>query len=161
MKLPSILKPKGLYTSAAKGKKSMGLMLVASVVAVGVAMFAYKKYGVPKIKKVKGDVAHDSNKEIISAEQKATIYYFYTEWCPYCKKARPEWNKFKSMYENKTIKGHKLEFVEVDCDKDEATATQFNVESYPTIKLVKGGSIIEYDAKPKFETLKVFVESSL
>ena len=45
MKLPSILKPKGLYTSVAKGKKSMGLMLVASVVAVGVAMFAYKKYG--------------------------------------------------------------------------------------------------------------------
>jgi len=35
------------------------------------------------------------------------------------------------------------------------------VESYPTIKLVKDGSIIEYDAKPKFETLKMFVESSL
>ena len=92
---------------------------------------------------------------------KPVILHFWATWCPYCKKARPEWNKFKSMYENKTIKGHKLEFVEIDCDKDEATATQFKVESYPTIKLVKGGSIIEYDAKPKFETLKVFVESSL
>ena len=40
MKLPSILKPKGLYTSAAKGKKSMGLMLVASVVAVGTLVAA-------------------------------------------------------------------------------------------------------------------------
>ena len=26
----------------------------------------------------------------------ATLYYFYTNWCPYCKKARPVINEFKS-----------------------------------------------------------------
>ena len=101
------------------------------------------------------------NKELVKGDQTAKIYYFYTEWCPYCKKARPEWDKFKNVYKDKTVNGYKLEFIEVDCDKDEATATQFDVEGYPTIKLVKNGTIVQYDAKPKFETLEEFVKTSL
>ena len=110
--------------------------------------------------KVKGNGINSST-EVTCSEKVATIYYFYTDWCPYCKKANPEWEKFEQLYNGKTVNGYRLESKSVNCDEDEATAGQGKVESYPTIKLVKDGSIIEYDAKPKFETLKMFVESSL
>ena len=28
------------------------------------------------------------------------IYFFFTEWCPYCKKALPEWEKFTDYVNN-------------------------------------------------------------
>jgi len=161
MKLSSLLKPKGLYLSLIGNKKNLRNILIIVVVALITAYFAYKKYGIPKIKKKTGDVKHNVNKELVKGDQTAKIYYFYTEWCPYCKKARPEWDKFKNVYKDKTVNGYKIEFIEVDCDKDEATATQFEVEGYPTIKLVKNGTIVQYDAKPKFETLEEFVKTSI
>jgi thiol-disulfide isomerase/thioredoxin len=161
MKLISLLKPKDLYLLLIGNKKNLRNILIIVVVALTAAYFAYKKYGVPKIKNKTGDVKHNVNKELVKADQSAKIYYFYTEWCPYCKKARPEWDKFKDIYKDETVNGNKLEFIEIDCDKDEGTAKQFEVESYPTIKLTNNGSIVQYDAKPKFETLEEFVKTSL
>ena len=28
------------------------------------------------------------------------IYLFHVDWCPHCKKALPEWNSFKNVYDN-------------------------------------------------------------
>ena len=40
-------------------------------------------------------------------------------------------------------------------------ADQYKVEGYPTIKLVKGNQVIEYDAKPSIEHLTEFLNSTL
>jgi thioredoxin-like negative regulator of GroEL len=61
----------------------------------------------------------------------------------------------------KDINGMTLNFVEVDCDKDTETSDKFNVKGFPTIKLVKGNQIIEYDAKPSVVNLIEFVNTSL
>jgi thiol-disulfide isomerase/thioredoxin len=159
MKIASLLKPHTLFTKFKK--KNTLIILLIVLVGFAAAFFSWKKYGLPKLNKLNGKVKHSPNKEIINSDKSATIYYFYTEWCPYCKKARPEWDKFKDIYSNESINGYTLEFIEVDCDKDEATAGKFKIEGYPTIKLIKDGKIIEYDAKPKFETLETFVKSSL
>ena len=47
------------------------------------------------------------------------VYYFYTTWCPYCVKARPEWDKFKKFWENKKKNGYIINCTEIDCDKNE------------------------------------------
>ena len=93
--------------------------------------------------------------------ERVTLYFFYTDWCPHCKKSKPIWNSLKEELENKEFKGVNINFVEVDCDKDAALAEQFNVQGYPTIKLVKGNQIIEYDAKPSRDTLMEFLQTSL
>jgi thiol-disulfide isomerase/thioredoxin len=93
--------------------------------------------------------------------QSADIYFFYTTWCPHCKTAKPIWSDFKSEMSGKTVNGIKLNFFEVDCDKDTATSDKFKVKGFPTIKLVKGKQIIEYDAKPSKTTLIEFVNTSL
>jgi thiol-disulfide isomerase/thioredoxin len=93
--------------------------------------------------------------------QSADIYFFYTTWCPHCKTAKPVWEDFKNELSGKTVNGATLNFFEIDCDKDQATSDKFNVKGFPTIKLVKGNKIIEYDAKPTKANLMEFVNTSL
>lgn len=92
-------------------------------------------------------------------EKLCEIFFFHTLWCPYCKKAKPEWDKFKAPLENTSRNEYKFVFHEVDCDKDEALAGKYNVVGYPTIKLLKDGKITEYDAKTSAGTLNAFVDS--
>ena len=73
----------------------------------------------------------------------------------------PAWKSFKDDIGNKKIKGYTVNFLEVDCDKDTETSDKFNVKGFPTIKLVKGNQVIEYDAKPNVENLIEFVNTSL
>jgi len=88
------------------------------------------------------------------------FFYFYTSWCPYCKKAFVEWNKFKAEWNYKTIDGYTLKFQEVDCDINEALASKYNVTTYPTIKLVKDDLVIDYDAKPTVDSLTLFLSTN-
>ena len=91
----------------------------------------------------------------------ADIYYFYTTWCPYCTKARPEWNKFKAHWNNKKKNGYTLLFSEIDCDKNESLSSKYEIETYPSIKLIKDGKIYDFDAKPTIENLNTFVNSCM
>jgi thiol-disulfide isomerase/thioredoxin len=103
----------------------------------------------------------------IGSEQSgnAELLFFYADWCPHCKTAKPIWNELKSEYENKTVNGYKILFTEVNCTTETAETdkmmNQYNVEGYPTIKLLKDGQVIEYDAKPTKETLTQFLNTVL
>lgn len=138
--------------------KRLLIILVLSAIFIGVAIYVYMTYVAPKM-----NPQYIENKEIVedTGSKSAEIYLFYTEWCPHCKKAKPEWQKFKENYENKTINNYILYFREVDCEKDEKTADEFNIEGYPTIKLIKDGQVIEYDAKPEYSTLEEFIHTTL
>lgn len=95
----------------------------------------------------------------------AELLFFYADWCPHCKAAKPIWNEIKTEYENKTINGYSITFTEIDCSEEtpevEKLMNQYSVEGYPTIKLLKDGQIIEYDAKPSKETLTKFLNTVL
>jgi hypothetical protein len=95
----------------------------------------------------------------------AELLLFYVNWCPHCKTAKPIWNELKTEYENKTINGYKVIFTEIDCTTETAEIEQmvnkYNIEGYPTIKLLKDGQVIEYDAKPSKATLEQFLNTVL
>ena len=91
---------------------------------------------------------------------KVEIFFFYTQWCPYCKKSRSAWNDFKQQWEGKKYQDTELFFTEIDCDRQEAIANQYQVNDYPTIKLLRGNEIIDFDAKPTLSSLNEFLESS-
>ena len=99
------------------------------------------------------------------ATNEAELLFFYADWCPHCKTAKPIWNDLKSEYQNKTINGYHVIFTEINCSEESAEVeklmNQYNVEGYPTIKLLKDGQIIEYDAKPSKATLTQFLNTVL
>lgn len=120
-----------------------------------IAVYVYKVYTTKKeiLKPQKQSCAPPDTVE---------LYLFYTEWCPHCKKTKPEWEQLKKNYSgNNMINGYKLNFIEVDCDANPELADKFKVEGYPTIKLVKGNQIIEFDAKPDVKTLQQFLSTVL
>ena len=95
----------------------------------------------------------------------AELMLFFADWCPHCKTAKPIWDDLKSQYENKTINGYTVIFTEINCTQETAEVEQmmnkYNIEGFPTIKLLKDGQIIEYDAKPTKDTLVQFLNSVL
>ena len=102
------------------------------------------------------------NKEFVDQEKDngATIIYFYTEWCPYCKKSKPEWNQFKDLIDLQSFK-EKISITEIDCDKNPEIADTYKIEGYPSIKLIYQGEVYDFDAKPESKIILQFVESIL
>ena len=93
------------------------------------------------------------------------IMFFFANWCPHCKTAKPEWEKTKTEYTNTNIDGYKIVFVEVDCTNPDSKTTsimdKYNVEGYPTIILLKNNEVITYDAKVTYDHLVEFLKSAL
>lgn len=100
-----------------------------------------------------------------SSGKQAELMLFYVDWCPHCKTAKPEWEEIKAKYDGKTINGYNVLFTEVNCTNEtpeiEEMMNKYKIEGYPTIKLLKDGQIVEFDAKPTKETLDQFLNSVL
>ena len=141
-------------------KKFIGVVLLAGLLTA-IAFYFYNSYVAPRL-----NPSFVTNKELqtASAADSGTndvdVIFFYTEWCPFCKKARPAWDKIKEKYNEKPLNGKTLYFREVNCEKDEKLADQYNIEGYPTIKMVKGDQVIDYDAKPTEKSLTEFLNTS-
>lgn len=142
--------------------KNYLIAIVLLCVFVYVAYFGYSTYAKSLI-----FTSYVENKEFVpkedhTANEYAEIIIFYTSWCPHSQTAMKEWMEFKEKMNNVTINNYTLLFKEVDCEEDERTADEFNIDGYPTIKLVKNkDEIIEFDATPTLETLEEFVNTTL
>ena len=159
--------PSGIFSrvmSAGSGISSNTLLIIGCIIVfIIIAVMFYFYYVSPSKTK------YHANKEQVpagsSVSNKAELLFFYADWCPHCKAAKPIWNDLKSEYENKTINGYRVTFTEVDCSEETAEVeklmNQYNVEGYPTIKLIKDGQVIEYDAKPSKETINKFLNTVL
>jgi thiol-disulfide isomerase/thioredoxin len=145
---------------------STNTWLIISVVLffIIVALFYYFYYVSPNLKPKYNHNSEQGDSQSSNGNT-AELLFFFADWCPHCKAAKPIWNDLKAEYENKTINGYIVVFTEIDCSEETAEVekmmNQYNVEGYPTIKLVKNGEVIEYDAKPSKETLTKFLNTAL
>ena len=140
------------------------VFIIATIIALIMAIvYVYNKYMTPKL-----NTDYAPNKEFINkdADKDAELLIFTVNWCPYCKKAMPIWNKFAEDYNGKSINGYRLNFETVNCtDEKDANVKKmldkYKIEGYPTIKLLKDGDVISFDAKPERETLEQFLQTVL
>jgi thiol-disulfide isomerase/thioredoxin len=142
------------------------IIIITIIILFSLISIAYYFYYInPSMKPKYSHNSEQSNIEGQTTSHDAELLFFYTDWCPHCKTAKPIWNDVKSEYENKTINGYNIIFTEIDCSNETSEVEQmmnkYNVEGYPTIKLLKDGQIIEYDAKPSKETLSKFLNTVL
>ena len=91
------------------------------------------------------------------------LLIFRASWCPACKRAQPEWEKTKAEYKGKTINGYNIIFTEIDCSHEtpetDKLMTQYKIEGYPTIKLIKDGKVYDFDANPTQAHLEKFIST--
>jgi thiol-disulfide isomerase/thioredoxin len=141
------------------------LLSILAIIAlfIIIVIYIYRSYVIPKLKP-----SYVANKEFHKSEDAkvAEVYYFFADWCPHCKSARPHWDRLKGEFEIKQVNGYKLHFIEVDCTDSESVRAsemmdKYKVEGFPTIKLKKDGKVIEYNAKPNFETMSEFLHKMM
>lgn len=138
------------------------------ITILGIVVFTYfSYYGYNNYFKNK----YFENMEILDVansgrNEEVVIMFFHADWCPHCRKAQPIWDEFVSKYSSNKINGYKVVFQDVDCTNDKNTQTQtklekYNVESFPTIKMVKDNDVIDFDSKITATTLEAFVDGVL
>lgn len=91
----------------------------------------------------------------------AQLFLFKVDWCPHCKKATPVFDEVEKELNGRLINGYTVTFKTVDCEAEPDMADKFKIEGYPTVKLVKDGQVIEYDAKPEKDKIMEFLETVL
>jgi thiol-disulfide isomerase/thioredoxin len=127
------------------------------VLFIGLSILGYKWFK-------KTDTPYSDVANAKTRGQEVEIYIFTVTWCPHCKTARPEWTAFKEQYEGKRIGPYVIHCVQVDCtDKDDIQVqkmrSKYNISSFPTVKMVKDGKIIDFDAKITTGNLNQFVST--
>ena len=154
--------------NAVKGmlfNKKFIIILVVTAIFIGVA-FGFTTYIAPSI-----NPEYVPNREFTDGDgsNNADLYMFSVDWCPYSKAAKPVWKKLTDKFDGQEINGVLLQVKEIDGDKQSQELENFEskylngkkIDGYPSIYMVKDDKVVEYEAKPKLETLKEFINSVL
>ena len=137
-------------------------IVVVVILLIIFAYYTYKHYADTKteFKANRENIPKDQN-----SNKTATLMLFYVDWCPHCKTAKPEWDSLKTEYDGKSINGYTINFMEYNCTNESDEVSQlmdkYNIEGYPTVKLIKDNQVIEYDAKPTKSTMEQFLNTVL
>ena len=141
--------------------KAVMFALVLFIVFALVAYFVYTRYLSSFIKDKKySDVANSSQRS-----EALQVFFFFADWCPHCKNAKPDWNSFRSQVDGTVVNGYVIQTVEVDCtnlDSDAEAAKlvkQNNVAGFPSVFAMKDNSRIDYDAKVELNSLNQFLDA--
>ena len=138
------------------------IMFILVIVFLGTGIYVYMTYFSNASK------LYSANREFDQGSKggaNAELILFYVDWCPHCKTAKPIWEQVKAEYSNKTVNGYKVTFTEVNCTNESPDIStlvdKYKIEGYPTIKLLKGDQVIDFEAKPTVSTLTQFLNTAL
>lgn len=95
-------------------------------------------------------------------KNEARIYFFYTDWCGFSKKAMPEWAKLEHSLSTNSYYGKThVTPIQVDCEKDKTKCTLYGINSYPTVMIETSDGIHDFNKRPTLESLKTFLRETL
>ena len=139
------------------------LYLLAFLLFIIIAIYIYQSYVSPKL--APSYSSQDGSGSGSGSGKTAELMLFYVDWCPHCKTGKPIWDEVKNEYQHRLINGYKVLFKEYNCTEETAEVeqlmNQYHIEGYPTIKLLKDGQVIEFDAKPTKAALEQFLNTVL
>lgn len=142
-----------------KRSKLTILIVLLLVIFVTIAVYSFPN------KKKTVDISN-ANRRVKNAD----IYFFNASWCPHCTKALPAWKGFVSSYDQTIVNGYTINCIGgqegIDCSSTDDAKTmevvqKFNVDHYPTLKMVKDKTTIDFDAKITQENLTKFINTVL
>ncbi len=92
----------------------------------------------------------------------ATLYFVYTDWGGFSKKAMPVWEEVEEkLRENPVFGTTKVTPVRVNGDSERALISLYEIEGYPTIKLETSSALIDYTGKRTVADILSFLRETL
>ena len=145
----------------------MILLLVVALVTISYLVYTYVV--LPKVSPT--FVQNNEFESDASEKQKeAEIMFFYVNWCPHCKTAKPEVEKLeKELAENNgALKGTnvKVQVNKINPEENDANrqkAEKNNVNAYPTVVIEdkNGGVKAELETGVTLDNLRDFIKNNL
>lgn len=154
---------KNIFFNFINPRKTIIWTIILFVIFIWAAYYSYNRFYLPWLSSKKySDVANTDPTTGNGGD--VTIYFFSADWCPHCKTALPEWQNFSHHYNGKEVNGYMITCVNINCtdDKDVKVISyiqKYNIEGYPTIKMVKENKVIDFDAKVTNTALIAFVNN--
>jgi thiol-disulfide isomerase/thioredoxin len=146
---------------------TMIAIIIFVIALITISYFIYKDKLKPLfspsfLKNKEGGFLDSSSKD---TSKNVELFFFYATWCPHCKTAKPIWEQVKKEYEGKNVNGYNLIFTDIDCTTEspdvEKMMNTYKIEGFPTIKMLKEGQVIEFDAKPTKSNIEKFINTVL
>lgn len=136
------------------------LATVLVVVIAVVLVFRSKKHFYPASKLIIEDPPIEHNG--LEAGQ-ARFMFFYTTWCPWCKKAQAPWRSFKQQVKNGNVLygDYKVQFEEINGEADKGKNALYKINAYPTFKIETIDKVVTFKGVPDPLTFDAFLTSVL
>ena len=164
--MPSIVK---IFIDALNPRKFYIWMFVLVILLIVGGSYVYKNNYLDMLNlNVTKDIPNTGSTDNIQ------ILFFTVDWCPHCKKALTPWNNFTANHHNKQIKNAHVSCIKYDMteknpeDSDykeyqiaKSMGEKYKVDGFPTIKMLKGDQVIDFDAKISSYSLEKFVENMI
>lgn len=141
-------------------KKYILILALVIFFAIG-CYFLYFRLIKPQMKSTEKGYNNIANRDK-NLNSNCELLFFNASWCPHCVKSKPDWEKFTLEYNGKKINKYKIVCTNVDCsDEDNEMSNsllqKYNIEGYPTIKVLMDDKVIDFDAKINYDNLEEFV----
>jgi thiol-disulfide isomerase/thioredoxin len=142
-------------------------IIIFALILIMLSVWCYYYYAKPLLS---DDAINQRNIPNNGSNEEVTFYFFNVDWCPHCIKAKPEWIKFCQKYDGKEYNGYIISCVGgengTDCTNSDDPSVidiiqKFNIEHYPTLKMVKGSSVVDFDGKITDDNLETFIVTIL
>ena len=104
---------------------------------------------IQNVQKIVNITNNDSTPKIIN---------FNASWCYWSKKLQPVWDNLTDSMKNKDI-----EVLDIKCELDEnkELCNRYQIEGFPTIKLIVGNNVINYEGERSYEGLTRFINTNV
>ena len=129
------------------------LLLVVVVIVLYLVFFDGK---IPKLFNHRHQRRNEGFNNSLTQADKCVLVLFHADWCGYCKKFMPTWNKAQS-----TLQSSDVVLKDFEADADKEVMKENGVSSYPTLKMFKkNGEVIEYEGDRSLEDLDRFIKEN-
>jgi len=106
------------------------------------------------INKIRNMYQEEENNSLINDGNNPIIMNFNTDWCYYSKKFQPIWDEFTQKMKGKNIV---VKDVKCDVSENEPICAKYDIEGFPTVKLIKNNKAYEYNGRRTVSDLTNFV----
>ncbi len=155
-------------STIAMDNKYMLLAICALVIIGSILAFIFRDKIKERIQTTNSENSEGSGSRSNSgsgSKSPVELMLFSVDWCPHCKTAAPEWDKMVDSNNGKMINGHDIKYSKINCTEEtpdvEMLIKKYEIEGYPTIKMIKDGQVIDFDAKPTQDNLNTFLNTAL